>query len=147
MIIGVGVDIVKIDRFENMQEKTRFMERVFSVHEQEYLTNKGAQSMAGLFAAKEAIAKALGTGFRGFAPCEIEILHDKNGKPLVKLYGKAQEIVNSLASKGQGDGSLSCATQWDREPSPCPGPPSFSIHISISHSQTDAIAFAILSML
>ena len=130
MIIGTGVDIVRIDRFESMQEKARFMKRVFSVSEREYLTNKGAQSMAGLFAAKEAISKALGTGFSGFFPCDIEILHDKNGKPFVMLHGKAQEIANVFVNK-KGDYTQS---------------PSFSIHISISHNQTDAIACAVFSM-
>ena len=129
MIIGTGVDIVRIDRFENMQEKARFMKRVFSAQEQEYLASKGIQTMAGLFAAKEAIAKAFGTGFSGFFPCDIEILHDKNGKPFVILHGKAQEIANSLEIE-KGDHVR---------------PPSSSIHISISHSQTDAIAFAVFS--
>ena len=129
MIIGTGVDIVRIDRFKNMQDKARFMKRVFSVKEQEYLASKETQSMAGLFAAKEAIAKALGTGFSGFFPCDIEILHDKNGKPFVILHGKPQEIADSLEIK-KGDYTQS---------------PSYLIHISISHSQTDAIAFAVLS--
>ena len=128
MIIGTGVDIVRIDRFENMLEKTRFMKRVFSVREQEYLANKGTQSMAGLFAAKEAVAKALGTGFCGFFPCDIEILHDKNGKPFVELHSVAQATANSLTNKKD-------------DPT---GSPSYSIHISISHNQTDAIAFAVM---
>ena len=130
MIIGTGVDIVEIDRFKNMKEKTRFMKRVFSVREQEYLASKDSQTMAGLFAAKEAVSKALGTGFRGFFPCDIEILHDKNGKPFVMLHGIAQAVANSITSKK--DDPIR--------------PSSYLIHISISHNHTNAIAFAVLSM-
>jgi len=120
MIIGTGIDIVKVERFSK-EQNTHFMQRVFSVYEQEYLAAKGAESMAGLFAAKEAVAKAMGTGFAGFSPCDIEVLHDANGKPYVMLHGKAEEIIKKAAA-GR-----------------C-----FSLHISISHSATDAIAFAVL---
>jgi len=129
MIIGTGIDIVKIDRFKNMQEKTRFMKRVFSVREQEYLVGRAEQSMAGLFAAKEAVAKALGTGFRGFFPCDIEILHDKGGRPVVKLHGKANSIAKAACAPAANHAHNFL----------------YTIHISISHNQTDAIAFAVLS--
>ena len=112
MIIGTGVDIVKIERFAKKQNP-RFMERVFSIREREYIAKKGIQTMAGLFAAKEAVAKALGTGFSGFYPCDIEIMHTPNGKPMVKLHGKARR--------------KRC----------------ISVSISISHTETDAIAFAV----
>lgn len=129
MIIGTGTDIVRIERFKNMREKTRFMKRVFSVREQEYLATRGIQSMAGIFAAKESVAKCLGTGFRRFFPCDIEIMHDKNGRPHVILHGRAKATANALASKKDSQGR----------------PSSYSIHISISHNQTDAIAFAVFS--
>ena len=89
MIIGTGVDIVKVERFHG-QQSMRFLQRVFSANEQAYLATKGAESMAGLFAAKEAVAKALGTGFSGFFPCDIEIMHKKSGKPYVRLHGRAK---------------------------------------------------------
>ncbi|MCL1787017.1 MAG: holo-ACP synthase [Defluviitaleaceae bacterium] len=120
MIIGTGVDIVKIERFDAKQSP-RFMQRVFSVQEQGYLSAKGPQSMAGLFAAKEAAAKALGTGFTGFSPCDIEVTHDKMGKPHIILHGKAED-----AAKKAANGRL------------------FQMHISISHTATDAVAFAVL---
>jgi len=87
MIIGTGVDIVKIERFINLSP--RFMLRVFSHTEREYIgkKNNSPATMAGLFAAKEAVVKAMGTGFAGFWPCEIEILHDENGKPYVEMEG------------------------------------------------------------
>lgn len=115
MIIGTGIDIVKIPRFE--KATPRFMERVFTVHERAYLASKGIQSVAGIFAAKEAVVKALGTGFAGFSPCDIEILHTKQGKPYVKLHRQRR-------------GSMQLVK--------------VNIHVSISHTKTDAIAFAII---
>ncbi|MCL2286134.1 MAG: holo-ACP synthase [Firmicutes bacterium] len=122
MIIGTGVDIVKVERFVKKQNP-QFIKRVFSAYEQEYLTAKGAESMAGLFAAKEAVAKAMGTGFAGFFPCDIEVLHDEKGKPYVRLHGKAAEIIQVVTHSNH-----------------------LNIHISISHSDTDAIAFAVLEV-
>jgi len=115
MIIGTGIDIVKIPRFE--KATPRFMERVFTIREREYLAGKSTQSIAGMFAAKEAVVKALGTGFTGFSPCDIEILHTKQGKPYVKLH---------------------------RHKSGSMQPVNVNIHVSISHTKTDAIAFAII---
>lgn len=133
MIIGVGVDIVKVARFHTPQA-TRFMQRVFSVREQEYIASKGekgrAQTMAGLFAAKEAVAKTLGTGFGGFSPCDIEILRTKNGKPYVKLHSLAVR-----AFKKSVDAKISSTENGKRY---------FSVQVSISHTATDAIAFAVL---
>jgi len=137
MIIGTGVDIVKTERFKKavlpLSEGSeggaspRFLVRAFSPREQAYLSAKGPQSMAGLFAAKEAVVKALGTGFAGFFPCDVEILRGISGKPYVVLHGKAKEVLKKLVLV----------------PYPlrrrC-----FSISVSISHSETDAIAFAVL---
>lgn len=116
MIMGVGVDIVKIERFAKKPLSQNLKNRLFTPHEQAYLKNRKANSMAGLFAAKEAIAKAIGTGFKGFWPNDIEIQHDENGKPHVKLHGNAKKAT-----------------------------PSGSFSVSISHNETDAVAFAILS--
>ncbi|MCL1845083.1 MAG: holo-ACP synthase [Defluviitaleaceae bacterium] len=76
-----GVDIVKIARFEDISDT--FSRRVFTDNEREYI--KSAQNAAGIFAAKEAVAKALGTGFNGISPRDIEILHEENGRPYVKM--------------------------------------------------------------
>ena len=90
---GIGIDIVEVSRFEKHADnpESRFCERVFTPYELEYLKTKKAASMAGLFAAKEAVAKALGTGFRGFFPNDIEIKHNESGAPYVVLHGKAKE--------------------------------------------------------
>lgn len=97
MIKGIGIDIIEIDRIAAaiQRRKRAFIEKLFTQREQlacqsgseEYL----AIRYAGRFAAKEAVSKALGTGFRGFGWHDIEILNDELGKPLVLLSQKLQE--------------------------------------------------------
>jgi len=115
MATGIGTDIVKIARFER-GFSDRFLTRVFSEYERAYVQKKNAASIAGLFAAKEAVVKALGSGFSGFWPCDIEILHDVRGKPYVRLRGKAARLLKRR----------------------------HKIMVSISHNETDAIAFAVV---
>lgn len=120
MIIGVGTDIIEIDRIERALENTQtFFEKVYTVNERHYYleNHKKVQTLAGLFAAKEAISKALGTGFRSFGMGEIEIIPNSLGKPEVTLYGQAKLLSQQLGIS--------------------------SIHISISHSKTYATAFAV----
>jgi len=119
-ILGIGTDIIKIARFEGMTP--RFMERVFTPDERAYLLGKPTASAAGLFAAKEAVAKALGTGFRGFWPSDVEIWHDELGKPQVRLHGAAEQAA---AKQTAGE---------------------HRVHVSISHTDTDAIAFAVVEI-
>jgi|GEM_PF-72075 len=92
-ITGVGVDIVKVERFENLSP--RFCERVFTEYERGYA--KTAQSAAGIFAAKEAVAKALGTGFIGISPGDIEIRHKKNGAPYAVVPEAGKKIHLSIS--------------------------------------------------
>ncbi len=89
MIAGVGIDLCEISRMEKLLSDGRFLTRFFSVEEREYIQNKGktaAQSMAGIFAAKEALSKTLGTGIAADLR-EISILHDANGAPYYSLSG------------------------------------------------------------
>ncbi|MCL1882748.1 MAG: holo-ACP synthase, partial [Defluviitaleaceae bacterium] len=95
MIFGIGVDIVKIDRFEN----NHFIKHVFTEREREYFSKKNTQTIAGIFAAKEAVAKAMGTGFSGFFPIDIEILHKESGKPFVVLHNKAKKTMRRLLKR------------------------------------------------
>ena len=91
MIAGVGIDLCGIDRMEKLYTDGRFLARFFSVEEQKYITSKGksaAQSMAGIFAAKEALSKALGTGITKGELNEICVLHDENGAPYYDLRGE-----------------------------------------------------------
>lgn len=119
MIIGVGVDIVQVDRIQKNIEKQKFIDKVYTDKEKEYLTKRkfNHQTAAGLFAAKEAVSKALGTGISGFSITDIEIVKDEFDKPEILLYNNALKI-----SKDKG---------IDK------------INISISHEKDYAIAFAV----
>jgi len=120
LIIGVGTDIVEIPRIKNaMNANSRFLEKIFTTTELEYLTSRNLRPeyVAGRFAAKEAVAKALGTGFRGFDFKDIEIDRTTLGKPIVILKGKAK-----LIAKKEGK---------------------YKIHLSISHGLDSAVAYAI----
>lgn len=85
---GLGTDIIEIARIARAIQRDSFVRHTFTVCEQEWLNTKGgnkAESAAGLFCAKEAVAKALGTGFqRGLNLKDIEITHDELGAPRVK---------------------------------------------------------------
>lgn len=87
MILGIGNDIIEIERIAAAILKPKFSERVFSEKELEEIKARGdrTESYAGKFAAKEAVAKAMGTGVRGFELTDIEILKDELGKPIVSL--------------------------------------------------------------
>ena len=94
MCKGLGFDLCEIGRMEKQLGKEAFLRRYFTDGEIEYIRRKGkgaAQTLAGLFAAKEAFAKALGTGI----VCdlrEIGIIHDEAGRPAYSLTGKAAEL-------------------------------------------------------
>ena len=94
-IFGIGTDIIEIDRFQKKGEppSERFMARCYTEREIMYLKGKRLESIAGYFAAKEAVAKALGTGFSGFMPNAIEIIRNKAGKPEVVLHDGAARIA------------------------------------------------------
>ncbi len=93
MFSGIGNDIIEIERIKKAMEKPGFRERVFTGQEIEEIEKKGgkAESYAGKFAAKEAVAKAFGTGIRGFDLRDIEVLGDELGKPVVHLGGILQK--------------------------------------------------------
>ena len=99
-IVGVGVDLCQVARMERACERPHFVERVFTEGERAYLEARGkgrAQSAAAMFAAKEAVAKALGTGFsRGVMPGQIEVTHGESGAPGVTLHGAAQARLCEL---------------------------------------------------
>ena len=90
MITGIGVDLIEIDRIRKACEKEGFIKRCFT-EDEITLIDCNWQRAAGNFAVKEAVAKMLGTGFRGISLKDIEALRDELGKPYVNLYGKAAE--------------------------------------------------------
>lgn len=89
MIIGIGVDIIEIERVRQaIQNNKNFLSKLFTERELDYFINRNMNSevIAGNFAAKEAVSKALGTGIRGFSFKDIEILRNELGKPEVILH-------------------------------------------------------------
>lgn len=91
----IGSDIIEINRIkEAINKNNRFLDRIFTEEEIKYFKSKGFkyESIAGNFAAKEAISKAIGTGIRGFSFKDIEILRNELGKPIVKTYNTLTDI-------------------------------------------------------
>ena len=120
MILGIGTDIIEIDRIKAVIERTpSFLKKAFTENELELFKSKGmrAETIAGNFAAKEAMSKALGTGFRGYSLKDFEILRDDLGKPIVNISKEAKEKI---------------------------GYKKLNINVSISHNQSSAIAFVIV---
>ena len=130
MILGCGMDLCKISRIARAIERERFLTRVYTPREQSRILSasdlRRGEIAAGLFAGKEAAAKALGTGFTGFGFADIEILPDESGRPECYLYGGALARADCL-SGGQAEG----VCRW-------------RMHISISHEAGMASAMAIL---
>lgn len=98
MIIGCGIDIVKIERIEKIINKwgISFNNRIFTNLEIQYCEKKknGYQSYAGRFAAKEALLKALGLGLNGVRWKDAEVTNNQFGQPLLKLDGKLKKIAS-----------------------------------------------------
>ena len=120
MIIGIGTDIIEIERVRRSIRHEHFKTRVFTENEQNYCESRGVQSAASYaarFAAKEAFFKALGTGICT-SLTEVEIINDDAGQPQIFLYGKAKTLLNEL----RGD----------------------KIFLSLSHCREYATAFVIL---
>ncbi|MBR4555668.1 MAG: holo-ACP synthase [Ruminococcus sp.] len=89
----VGIDLVEIERIKKGCGNSRFVDRVYSDAEQELFCKDRMryESLAGNWAAKEAFAKALGTGVRDFLLTEVEVLRDELGAPYYRLSGSAAE--------------------------------------------------------
>ena len=123
MIVAIGIDIVEIARIEEVfaRRGTRFRDRVFTEAEIAYCEPRGSRfaSYAARFAAKEAMMKALGTGWaKGVAWRDVEVLRGEKGAPSVNLRGRALECFNGLGAR--------------------------KAHISMSHSRDLAIAQVVL---
>ena len=98
MSIGLGVDIVEIERISGVLARSNaFVSKVYTEAEQLYCNKRANPALhyAACFAAKEAAAKALGTGFftRGVRPSEIEVTHDAKGKPQILLHSKTAALA------------------------------------------------------
>lgn len=123
MILSTGIDIVEVYRIaETLARTPRFRERVFTTSEREYCESRGAgaaQSYAGRFAAKEALMKALKTGWRGEITWhDIEIVNDDAGAPSFCITGETAKLFKSSGAS--------------------------HAHLSISHTKEHAVAQVIL---
>lgn len=121
MIVGVGCDIIEIERIARAIKSESFIRRVFTADEAAYCQRRGQQapaSFAARFAAKEAVLKALGTGLREGSLQEIAVDNDGLGKPLVQLSGHFAMLAKQLGVK--------------------------NIQISLSHSRELATAYVIM---
>lgn len=123
MIIGTGVDLVEIARFRKVIErlKDRFVFRVFTAREQEFCNvhRDPVPHYAVRFAAKEALFKALGTGWaKGVTWLDVEVRRERQDAPTMLLYGEAQRLSTNMGAQ--------------------------KVHLSLSHSDQWAIAMVIL---
>lgn len=116
MLIGVGCDLIEIERVKKACEKEAFLTRIYT--ERERRQAKGdPRVLAGTFAVKEAVAKVFGTGFRDFMPVHVEVLRDPLGKPYVELHARAEMKAEELGIR--------------------------TIQVSISDTKDHAMAFAV----
>jgi len=95
MIAGIGTDIIELNKIKQYSNKKYFLDKVFTKKEIDYAKAKKnkVHHLATTFAAKEAIFKALGTGWLN--PQEIEIIRNKRGEPKAILSGKLKEILKN----------------------------------------------------
>lgn len=104
MIVGSGIDLVEIGRIRHSLDRygERFLNRIYTADEKKYCLGKknAAESLAARFAAKEAGAKALGTGIsRGVTWREIEVRRAPGGKPSIQFHGRAAEFAKRIGVK------------------------------------------------
>ncbi|MCC7190273.1 MAG: holo-ACP synthase [Anaerolineales bacterium] len=120
MKLATGVDLIEIARIEEVVARhgKHYLERIFTPAELEQC-GKRVESLAGRFAAKEAVAKALGSGIGEVTWKEMEILGDENNAPVLSLHGAAKQKAADLGF-----------TQWS---------------VSISHSQSHSVALVVMA--
>jgi holo-[acyl-carrier protein] synthase len=122
MIFGVGIDIIEVARIRRAYQRLgkRFLVGVFTEVEQKFSLKHAdpAERLAARWAAKEAVAKALGTGFaRGVRPTQIEIIDNERSRPTVNVTGKAAKYLGDM-----------------------------KVHLSISHIKEYATAVAVIEL-
>ncbi len=95
--VAVGIDIIEVDRVRKVfaHHGERFLKRVFTETEIRQCRGR-VEKLAGRFAAKEAISKALGTGIHGVAWREMEVVQLRSGRPSVRLHGNAKRRADAL---------------------------------------------------
>lgn len=94
MIVGLGTDIILIDRVVEAIDNKTFLNKIFSENEI-LMIEENKKVSASNFCVKEAYVKALGTGFRNINPKDIEVLRDDLGKPYINIIGKLREKIEN----------------------------------------------------
>ncbi len=124
MIFGIGTDITEVKRFRKWISDPKMISRFFNETEQKETGSEKSrlEHYAARFAAKEAFSKALGTGILGFDLKEVFIVKDENGKPFMKVTGKAENLLKERCGN--------CA-----------------VHVSLSHETEYAIAYVVIEKL
>ena len=120
MILGTGIDLIEIGRIEKVFDTEKKKMRIFTEEEIALASPANFARLSGYYAAKEAFSKALGTGIKGIAFKDIEVLKDNAGKPYInkeKILAHVQELFNVEE---------------------------FTIHLTISHDRDKAIAMVII---
>ena len=120
MIRGIGVDIIDIPRVRDVASRwgDHFLQRIFTPDELRHCLTKHDphQHLAARFAAKEAVSKALATGWQGdFRWKDVEVVNDASGRPCVRLHGNLEHRLANAA-----------------------------VHVSLSHSEMHVVAMAII---
>jgi holo-[acyl-carrier protein] synthase len=124
MICGIGIDLVRVERVRAITERwqARFLDRFYTQAERRACMNKAAPyaSLAARFAAKEAVFKALGTGWSdGVSWRDIQVLNDRSGRPRATVSGRLKTLMKRAGVTG--------------------------IHVSLSHDADYAVAEAVLT--
>ncbi|MFP4382948.1 MAG: holo-ACP synthase [Spirochaetia bacterium] len=121
MILGIGIDVVQVTRFESWKNNPKLLNRYFHPEELEAALSRGrgaTQSLANRFAAKEALGKAVGIGLREVRLKDIQVKNDSFGKPVIILHERALEIFRQVGGK--------------------------KIHCSLAHEKDNAIAMVVI---
>jgi holo-[acyl-carrier protein] synthase len=124
MIVGIGVDVVHVDRLERWQNTPGLLERYFHPDELAVVFARGGGavlSLAARFAAKEAFGKALGTGLRGITLKDLRVINRHNGRPEIRVFGSAREALERSGAN--------------------------RVHLSLTHERDNAIAMVALEFL
>lgn len=121
MILGIGVDLLQVQRMDRWADQPKLLERFFHPGELADARRRGksmALSLAVRYAAKEALGKALGIGVQHFSLKEVQVVNNDLGKPEILLHGKATETFDRLGGK--------------------------HIHLSLSHELDNAVAMVVI---
>ena len=121
MIVGLGIDIVHVNRMRHWLDNPSLMERFFHPAEIEAVRQRGdtaALTLAARFAAKEAFGKALGTGLAGMRLRDIQVVNNHNGKPDMLLFGDALASLHRVGGR--------------------------HVHLSLTHERENAVAVVVI---